>query len=336
MKGYKVFNGDWTCMNFQYEVGKTYELAEPIEVCRRGFHFCEKIIDCFDYYSFSPINKVAEVDVLGSIKTNGNKSCTNKIKIVREIAWGEVLNLVNTGNGNSGYRNSGNRNSGNNNSGDNNSGNRNSGYNNSGYRNSGYGNSGYGNSGYRNSGDNNSGDNNSGYRNSGYGNSGYGNSGYRNSGHGNTGDYNTGHLNIGSYNTGDFNTTDNSTGFFCTENNKLMIFDKETDMTREEFMNSRAYKLIIQSIGSQTSSVLWTSASNMTKKEKEEYPSFETTGGYLKQRDIKKSYIEWWSKLRDDEKDSIKEIPNFDAKKFKFITGINVNKNKKTREEEKK
>ena len=27
MKGYKVFNPDWTCRNFQYEVGKTYEKA---------------------------------------------------------------------------------------------------------------------------------------------------------------------------------------------------------------------------------------------------------------------------------------------------------------------
>ena len=25
IKGYKVFNPDWTCRNFQYEVGKTFE-----------------------------------------------------------------------------------------------------------------------------------------------------------------------------------------------------------------------------------------------------------------------------------------------------------------------
>lgn len=25
VKGYKVFNPDWTCNNFQYEVGKTYQ-----------------------------------------------------------------------------------------------------------------------------------------------------------------------------------------------------------------------------------------------------------------------------------------------------------------------
>lgn len=25
MEGYKVFNHDWTCIGFQYEVGKTFE-----------------------------------------------------------------------------------------------------------------------------------------------------------------------------------------------------------------------------------------------------------------------------------------------------------------------
>ena len=25
VKGYKVFNSDWTCRDFQFEVGKTYE-----------------------------------------------------------------------------------------------------------------------------------------------------------------------------------------------------------------------------------------------------------------------------------------------------------------------
>ena len=39
MKGYKVFNSDWTCRGFQYEVGKTYEEDVKPECCERGFHF---------------------------------------------------------------------------------------------------------------------------------------------------------------------------------------------------------------------------------------------------------------------------------------------------------
>ena len=50
MKGYKVFNKDWTCRGFYYEVGKTYEMKEDPVCCERGFHFCGKLIDCFNYY----------------------------------------------------------------------------------------------------------------------------------------------------------------------------------------------------------------------------------------------------------------------------------------------
>ena len=132
MKGYKVFKPDWTCMGFKYTVGETFEEKIKPSVCNRGFHFCEKAVDCFNYYDFNPENKVAEVLALGEVVTEGNKSCTNKIQIVREIPWTEVLEIVNTGKGCSGYCNSGNRNSGDWNSGDCNSGDCNSGNRNSG------------------------------------------------------------------------------------------------------------------------------------------------------------------------------------------------------------
>ena len=139
MKGYKVFNGDWTCRDFKYEVGKTYEMEEVPQCCGRGFHFCTNLADCFNYYSFNTNNKVAEVEALGEIDKDNDdtKHCTNKIKIVRELAWEEVLTLCNSGNRNSGNRNSGNCNSGDCNSGNWNSGNWNSGDWNSGNRNSG-------------------------------------------------------------------------------------------------------------------------------------------------------------------------------------------------------
>ena len=118
MKGYKVFNPDWTCRGFQFEVGKTFEEDVDPRCCDRGFHFCEKASNCFDYYSFNPENKVAEVEALGEVDSDGTKSCTNKIHIIRELTWQEVLDLVNTGKGCTGLCNSGNRNSGNRNSGD--------------------------------------------------------------------------------------------------------------------------------------------------------------------------------------------------------------------------
>ena len=53
--------------------------------------------DCFSYYSFNSKNKVAEVIALGEVDTDGKKLCTNKIQIVREIPWQELLTIVNTG-----------------------------------------------------------------------------------------------------------------------------------------------------------------------------------------------------------------------------------------------
>lgn len=109
MKGYKVFNSDWTCRNYKYEVGKTYEMEEHPICCNNGFHFCTNLSDCFNYYGFNTNNKVAEIEALGEIgkSDDDTKHCTNKIKIVRELAWEEVLTLCNSGNRNSGDCNSG-------------------------------------------------------------------------------------------------------------------------------------------------------------------------------------------------------------------------------------
>ena len=154
-KGFKVFNKDWTCNGFQYEVGKTFEMEDSPICCSRGFHFCTNLSDCFNYYAFNSDNKVAEVEAIGEVVSDSGdtKHCTNKIKIVRELTWYEVLDLVNTGEDCTGRCNSGNCNSGNCNSGNCNSGDWNSGNRNSGDWNSGNRNSGNCNSGNRNSGD---------------------------------------------------------------------------------------------------------------------------------------------------------------------------------------
>jgi hypothetical protein len=182
VKGFKVFNPDWTCRGFQYEIGKTYEENVKPSVCNWGFHFCKQAKDCFNYYTFDPNNKVAEVIALGEVAEDGDKCCTNKIQIVREITWEEVLTIVNTGKACTGLCNSGN------------------------------GNSGNGNSGNRNSGNGNSGN-----RNSGNGNSGNGNSGNRNSGNGNSGNGNSGDFNITDHETGCFCTEEHKIRFFDKE-----------------------------------------------------------------------------------------------------------------------
>ena len=158
VNGYKVFNSDWTCRDKQYSCPGTFEEDVELDVCHHGMHFCKKAVDCFNYYSFSSSNRVAEVVAYGEVREKGNKCCTNKLKIVRELSWYEVLDVVNTGEnctgkGNSGNWNTGDYNDGHRNSGDCNIGNWNSGNYNNGNCNSGNHNSGDCNIGNWNSGD---------------------------------------------------------------------------------------------------------------------------------------------------------------------------------------
>ena len=122
VKGYKVFNPDWTCKGKQYTCPGTFEEDVNPSVCNVGMHFCKNAADCFRYYDFDPNNHVAEVIAHGTVAEGGDKCATNKLEIVREIPWAEVLEIVNTGKACTGRCNSGDCNSGNCNSGDWNSG----------------------------------------------------------------------------------------------------------------------------------------------------------------------------------------------------------------------
>ena len=241
VKGYKVFNPDWTCRGFQYEVGKIFEEDVKPSCCDRGFHFCKKAADCFSYYSFNSKNKVAEVIALGEVDTDGKKSCTNKIQIVREIPWQELLTIVNIGKDCTGFCNTGDR---------------------------------------------------------------------------NTGNWNTGNCNTGNWNKSSFNT-----GCFNTEEQKIMLFNKPSDMTYNDWLRSDARYLLNQI---PKDVVEWVYEEDMTDEEKVANPTYETTGGYLKVLDESECGQLWWGSLSDRQKNIIKAIPNFDAEIFFQCTGVRV------------
>ena len=317
-KGFKVFKEDWTCNGFQYEVGKTFEMEDSPICCNRGFHFCTNLSDCFNYYAFNSDNKVAEVEAIGEVVSDSGdtKHCTNKIKIVRELTWHEVLDLVNMGKDCTGYCNSGNCNSGDCNSGNWNSGDRNSGDCNSGNRNSGDWNSGNWNSGNWNSGNRNSGN-----WNSGNWNSGNWNSGNRNSGNCNSGDCNSGDWNSGDRNSGDWNDTSFSNGVFNTKEPNIYMFDELTEMTYRDWLNHPA-RFILN--GVPLDELRWVYSEHMSDAEKKEHPEHDVTGGFLKEFNYSKKRQNWWDELDSDDKKTIKSLPNFDKQKFERITGIKV------------
>ena len=274
VKGFKVFNPDWTCKDKQYGCPGRFEEDVTPSICNKGMHFCKRASDCFNYYSFDPNNKVAEVIAYGEVSEKGDKCATNKLKVVREIPWSELLDLVNTGKGCTGLCNSGNRNSGD------------------------------WNSGNCNSGDCNSGDCNSGNRNS--------------------GDWNSGDCNSGNRNSGDWNKCSFSNGCFNTTSPTIYLFNKPSNWTYRDWLNSEACCLI-ERISNNV--VRWVQYSNMTDEEKTEHPEAETTDGYLKKLDNSECAVLWWCELSDRQKAIITAIPNFDKAIFKEITGIDVDAN---------
>lgn len=256
VKGFKVFNPDWTCNPtgkhpYKYEVGKVYTIkAEPL-LCERGFHFCINLAECFHHYDFSEKNKVAEVLAFGDIVYGIDKCCTNKIKIVRELSWEEVLKYANIG-----------------------------------AENVGFGNIGDDNKGKYNTGSNNTGNFNTGDCNKGHSNTGHFNEGNCNTGGSNKGDFNTGEGNNGDYNSGDYNKGDHLSGCFNNISKpKIMMFNKPSPWTFEDWMASDARYIM----------------------------SFMGNDRQL-----------WWNCLRDEDKEQLFKMPNFDRKIFADVLGIEI------------
>ena len=269
--GFKVFNPDWTCSpngnTKQYACPGKFEEEGELNICDHGMHFCQTAVDCFNYYDFDSNNKVAEVIAYGEVLTEDDKSCTDKLEIVREITWDEVLRIVNLGKNCTGRCNTG---------------------------------------------DYNTGDRNTGHRNT----------GDYNTGHRNTGDCNTGYCNTGDYNTGDWNRSSFNTGCFNTTEQKIMLFNKTSDMTYRDWCESDARHLLNQI---PNDVVEWIYSENMTNEEKEQHPTYKTTGGYLKRLDESECGQLWWDNLSNHQKNIIKAIPNFDAEIFFQCTGIRTN-----------
>jgi hypothetical protein len=321
IKGYKVTDENMQCLSFKYELGKKFKHNGAISICNYGFHYCPVLADCFGYYTFASTNRVFEILDHGTPINKGDKSCTDEIEFIKELTWLEVLTIVNIGKDNTGLKNTGNSNTGYRNTGNWNTGDSNTGNWNTGDRNTGYSNTGNSNTGYRNTGNWNTGNWNAGYRNTGNCNTGYSNTGDSNTGYRNTGYMNTGNWNTGDRNTGDSNTGYRNTGAFCTDNDpKMILFNKETTMTVREWERSKAFDIMASYLDIN----IWIPDYKMTDAEKESYPSYKTTEGFLKPIPAKEAWLNMWCNLSDDYKKVFTQLENFDKDIFKEITDIDV------------
>ena len=319
MTYYKGFDKNLSCRGMQFEVGKTYDTGakdEDVKLCSdTAIHFCNSLQNVHEYYSQNPDanNRVCEVEPLGKTVSNNTKMGTNKIKILREITGEELAHLRGLERGNTGVFNTGHWNTGNCNTG-----NWNTGSWNTGDRNTGDWNTGYHNTGSQNTGDWNTGNRNTGYHNTGYQNAGDWNTGSCNAGDRNTGVFNTGYQNTGDWNTGGFNKCNRSTGFFNTQERTITIFNKDSGMTYDEFYRSKYCDAL------NSAPFVLTEWHKFTEAEKNDSIIRQSIGGKLISYTYEEACANWWKLLSNEAKETIQNIPNFDAKIFKEITGIDA------------
>ena len=101
IKGYKGFGKGLVCRGKQYKEGEIYE-EDGRNICEKGMmHFCESPLDVLEYYpAVNPDtgkpNEYAEVEAIGKVIRFGNKSATNKLRIVRRISLAELIKATAT------------------------------------------------------------------------------------------------------------------------------------------------------------------------------------------------------------------------------------------------
>jgi hypothetical protein len=95
-----------------------------------------------------------------------------------------------------------------------------------------------------------------------------------------------------------------------------LIFNKVC--SREVWKN--AYKPYLLYFNVKT----WVSSEEMTDEEKLAFPSAEVCGGYVRHIDYKDAFRASYERASDEDKEAVKNLPNFDAAIFEEISGIHI------------
>ena len=101
MKGYKLTK-NLKCETLTYEVGREYKI-DSMEMCSHGFHFCKDVKDTLHYYELKKDSVLIEVEALGEVKTERNKSVTDHIKVLRVLPLEDHFDVKYDDNGNQIY-----------------------------------------------------------------------------------------------------------------------------------------------------------------------------------------------------------------------------------------
>ena len=99
LRAFKAFNKDWTCREFQYEVGESYHQDGEIKCCKNGFHACCNPLSVFNYYyGYLDNLHFAEVELSGDMVWDftNEKTAASDIRIIRELTVSELMDIYNS------------------------------------------------------------------------------------------------------------------------------------------------------------------------------------------------------------------------------------------------
>ncbi len=101
--GFKGTNRDMKCRDFQFELGKQFDIpeGEEIEACKNGFHLCKTVNDVYDYYPIGNGNRFFKVRALvrkydaehygPGLYNPGNKLVARSIIFEEELTANDIL-----------------------------------------------------------------------------------------------------------------------------------------------------------------------------------------------------------------------------------------------------
>lgn len=94
-KGYKA-TYNYQCIDQLYEIGQEYKLEQKPVICKFGFHYCLNAKNTLLYYIYGKDFKLLEIeDLSNDTIVKDDKSCSNHIKVIREITdKDELLQLL--------------------------------------------------------------------------------------------------------------------------------------------------------------------------------------------------------------------------------------------------
>ena len=98
VEGYKATENDMTCRGFQYTLNEEHFYNGEVSTCNRGFHFCPKLKDVFDYYDLDGKNRFFKVNALVCKKDWNNgydeKYSAKKIVLTEELGYEDLKKYI--------------------------------------------------------------------------------------------------------------------------------------------------------------------------------------------------------------------------------------------------